>query len=226
MDTSEIVLRPTRVDLFWPRLAEFVVLYALLPLPWLFIPLPGMLIPTLLTGMAFCLVLLLRDPAFDRAQLWNLQAAVRRLPAILAIFIGGAALVTIATLVVRSESFAALPRRNPLLWTAIMVGYPLLSVYPQEVIYRVFFFHRYAALFPTPAWMIAANAAAFAFAHILFQNPLAITLTLVGGGMFAWTYRRTRSAAAVWIEHTLYGCLLFTVGLGEFFYLGARLGQP
>lgn len=224
MNTSETVLQSARVDPFWPRLAEFIALYALLPLPWVFIPLPGMLIPTLLAGMAFCLVLLLRDSAFDRAQLWNLRAAVRRLPAIIAIFLAGAALVTIATLVLRSEGFAALPRQRPLVWAAIMVGYPLLSVYPQEVIYRVFFFHRYAALFPTPAWMIAANAAAFAYAHILFQNPLAITLTLVGGGLFAWTYHRTRSAAAVWVEHTLYGCLLFTVGLGEFFYIGARHG--
>lgn len=224
MTATEATFQPARVDPFWPRLAEFIILYGLLPVAWLFIPLPGLLIPALLAGMTFCLVLLLRDPSFGRARLWNLRAAFRRLPAIIAIFLGGAALVTIATLVLRSEGFAALPRQRPLVWAAIMVGYPLLSVYPQEVIYRVFFFHRYAALFPTPVWMIAANASAFAYAHILFQNPLAVSLTLVGGALFAWTYHRTRSAAAVWIEHTLYGCLLFTVGLGEFFYLGARLG--
>ena len=29
-----------------------------------------------------------------------------------------------------------------------MIFYPLVSVYPQEIIFRSFFFHRYRDLFP------------------------------------------------------------------------------
>ena len=33
-------------------------------------------------------------------------------------------------------------------------------------------------------------------------------------------YRRTRAMGPVWLEHVTYGLLLFTIGLGEFFYDG------
>ena len=48
----------------------------------------------------------------------------------------------------------------------------------------------------------------------------AVALTLVGGWKFAATYRHTRSLWAVSIEHAIYGGILFTVGLGQFFYTG------
>lgn len=37
------------------------------------------------------------------------------------------------------------------------------------------------------------------------------------GVLFAWTYERTRSTLAVSVEHALFGCWMFTVGLGSFF---------
>jgi hypothetical protein len=45
-------------------------------------------------------------------------------------------------------------------------------------------------------------------------------LTLIGGWFFAETYARTRSMRLVWLEHALYGCLVFTIGLGDYFYHG------
>lgn len=102
-------------------------------------------------------------------------------------------------------------------WILLMLIYPILSVWPQEMIYRRFFFVRYRPLFGEGVWMILGNALVFAWAHVLFANGWAIFLTLLGGWLFAETYRQTRSLAFVCLEHALYGCWIFTVGLGPFF---------
>ena len=60
-----------------------------------------------------------------------------------------------------------------------MVAYPVVSVYPQGILYRAFFFQRYATLFPGKWPMIVASAAAFALLHIIFRNSLAVAL--IGG---------------------------------------------
>jgi len=65
--------------------------------------------------------------------------------------------------------------------------------------------------------MILANAASFAFMHIIFHNPIAVIFTFVGGALFAWRYYQTRSLFVSSVEHALYGCWMFTVGLGQYF---------
>lgn len=69
--------------------------------------------------------------------------------------------------------------------------------------------------------LVAASAAAFGCAHIIFGNALSVVLTLAGGALFATRYRRTGSLFAASVEHALYGLLVFTAGLGEYFYHGA-----
>jgi len=96
-----------------------------------------------------------------------------------------------------------------------------LSVYPQGLLYRAFFFERYASLFPGKWVMVLASALAFAFLHIIFRNWLAVGLTFLGGLLFAMRYAETGSLATSSFEHALYGCWLFTVGLGQYFYHGA-----
>ena len=68
--------------------------------------------------------------------------------------------------------------------------------------------------------MIVASAAAFAFMHIIFRNWVAVGLTFAGGLLFAARYAGTNSLATSSFEHALYGCWLFTVGLGQYFYHG------
>jgi glucose uptake protein GlcU len=104
------------------------------------------------------------------------------------------------------------------LWVAILLLYPLLSVYPQEVIFRAFFLHRYAKLFPTGALTRLAAAVFFGWAHVIYGSYLAIGLSTLGGLQFVRTYRSSQSLRTVTIEHGLYGILIFTLGLGEFFY--------
>lgn len=132
-----------------------------------------------------------------------------------------APLITLATWLVWPELFLSLPRQRPLFWALIMVLYPLLSVWPQEMLYRRLLFHRYRALFRTDTALILMSAAAFGFAHVIFLNWIAIAMTAAGGLLFARDYARHRSLPLTCLEHSLYGCLIFTVGLGRFFYTGA-----
>jgi membrane protease YdiL (CAAX protease family) len=120
----------------------------------------------------------------------------------------------------RPHAFLSLMNASPSLWVFIMVAYPLVSVFPQEVIYRVFFFDRYPALFGGGFWAILASAVVFSFGHITFHNWPAMGLTLLGGWLFATTYRRTCSIWLVVVEHVLYGWAVFTIGYGEFFLEG------
>ena len=58
-----------------------------------------------------------------------------------------AIVLTGGILLVAPEQFLELPRRDPWLWMLIMVLYPVLSVYPQGILYRGLFYARYACLF-------------------------------------------------------------------------------
>jgi len=119
------------------------------------------------------------------------------------------------------ETFLSLPRQHPRFWLLIMMLYPVLSVWPQEVLYRAFLFTRYRPLFRSDKGLVAASALAFGFAHVIFLNWIAIAMTAIGGLLFARDYARHRSLRLTCLEHSLYGCLIFTAGLGRFFYTGA-----
>lgn len=104
---------------------------------------------------------------------------------------------------------------KPLLWIVILFIYSIFSVYPQELIYRTFFFQRYQKLFKNEMLFILVNAALFSLAHLFFKNTLVMILTFIGGILFALTFKKTKSTLLVSIEHAIYGCWLFTVGMGE-----------
>lgn len=106
-------------------------------------------------------------------------------------------------------------KSKPVFWLVILVVYSIFSVYPQELIYRTFFFQRYESLFRNDALFIFVNAGLFSLAHIFFKNALVMLLTFMGGILFALTFKKTKSTLLVSIEHAIYGCWLFTVGMGE-----------
>lgn len=200
------------------RSLELAALFGALPaaLAWGFARPP--VVPPLILGGAACFALLWRDPDFDRRRLWNAAALPRALPGILLRLALGGTVLALATAWLLPDDLFALPRRDPALWAVVMIGYPLVSVWPQEVVFRAFFLHRYRGLLGGAA--LAASAVAFAWAHVLFRNPLAVALTLPAGLLFAATYRRHRSLACAVVEHALWGDLVFTLGLGRFFYSG------
>jgi membrane protease YdiL (CAAX protease family) len=170
--------------------------------------------------------LLYGDNSFDRRQLWfPTDLAVERIQLrnVLLRFAVSLILLVAFVWVVYPANLLDIPRQRPLLWVIIMLTYPLLSVYPQEVIYRAFFFTRYASLFPSVRFLALASTITFGLLHIVFHNFLAVGLTLIGGWFFSDTYAGTKSLRLVCLEHTLYGMTIFTVGLGKYFYAFGNL---
>ncbi|WP_157103673.1 CPBP family intramembrane glutamic endopeptidase [Nocardia harenae] len=162
-----------------------------------------------------------RSATFDRRAFWR-AGALRPEAGSMALLAGAsAAALTGAVAAVRPADLFELPRRHPGLWAAVMVLYPVLSVYPQELVFRAFVFDRYAPVFGDGTAMIAASAAAFGIVHIAFGSWISVLLSGAGGVLFALRYRRTGSLFAATVEHSIYGVLVFTVGLGRYFYHGA-----
>lgn len=211
-----------------------------LELPFLRHP-NGLLLPTLAAFTILCLIWLLLDHSFSKRQLWNWREAHAQRRPIVSIALPTLALLLLLTwqlspgswlhdsfdasnatrwMVWPGSRLFALPRERTELWLKIMVFYPVVSVWPQEVLYRAFFFHRYACILRTPWARILGSALAFGFMHVLFLNAVAPLLTFLGGVLFAWTYERSRSVLACSIEHAIYGCWVFTIGLGVYFYGG------
>lgn len=119
------------------------------------------------------------------------------------------------------EKLFYLPRNKPEIIPFLLVMYPLLSALPQEFIFCTFFFERFAPFFKTDRAKILASAIVFAYAHVLFINPIAPPVSFIGGYIFASTFAKHRSLALVTVEHGLYGNVLFLVGLGWYFWGGA-----
>jgi membrane protease YdiL (CAAX protease family) len=200
--------------------AEFLLIFVGLPLGYRFSPVRVPALPLLWLVAGYALWQLFRNPRFDRARLWRFAPLRRELRSILVMFVVGAAGIGLGLWLFAPNLAWSLLRQSPMFWAVVMVAYPVLSVYPQGLLYRAFLFERYAALFPGRWATICASAAAFAFLHIIFRNWLAVDLTIAGGLLFAWRYDRTRSLAVSGFEHALYGCWLFTVGLGQYFFHG------
>lgn len=118
-----------------------------------------------------------------------------------------------------------LPERLPRLWLMIILLYPWLSALPQELVFRVLFFSRYGALFPGQGVALAVNAGVFGLAHLAYWNWVAVVLSAAGGLLFAEAYLRRGGFAAAVILHAVCGILVFTFGLGTFFYHGAIPGR-
>jgi len=126
-------------------------------------------------------------------------------------------IIIITTLFVwftNSEDLFNVLFNKPKLWIFILFIYSFFSVYPQELIYRTFFFRRYSIIFKNQKLIIFINAIVFSLAHIFFRNTLVMILTFLGGLLFAITFIKTRSTLLVTIEHAIYGSWLFTVGMG------------
>jgi membrane protease YdiL (CAAX protease family) len=199
---------------------EFLLLFVTLPLAYRYAPVRVPALPLLWTVAGYALWQLLRNQHFNRAQLWNAGELPGRIGAILIIFVVIALALWMGVRRFAPELEWSFVRQHPAFWAVVMAAYPVLSVYPQGLLYRAFFFERYAELFPGKWTMIVASAAAFAFLHIIFRNSLAVALTFGGGLLFAARYAETGSLATSSFEHALYGCWIFTVGLGQYFYHG------
>jgi membrane protease YdiL (CAAX protease family) len=182
------------------------------------------ILPAILGGGIVCLLMLLADPTFPRRRLLDGAAARRGLGGLLLRTAAVWAGVLLVALIQRGpDGLFLVPRARPGLWLLVLALYPIFSAYPQEIMFRTFFFHRYAALFRRPATMIVANAVLFGWAHVIVHSLTAMLLTTAGGLIFGYIYHRYRSTLLVGAEHALYGDFVFTVGIGGMFVNGVRL---
>ncbi|MEK0419716.1 MAG: hypothetical protein RIQ65_409 [Pseudomonadota bacterium] len=129
-----------------------------------------------------------------------------------------AILILLFSYIFDKEKFLDLPKSNFLLWLIILILYPIFSAFPQEIIYRKFFFQRYRKLFKNKKVFIIANAFLFSFAHIIYLNPIVLIFTFIGGLLMAISYSQHQSLFKVSVEHGLYGNIVFSSGLGNYFY--------
>jgi len=130
-------------------------------------------------------------------------------------------LIIVATstfiLLYNKEAFFQVIINKPFLWLGYSLIYILVSVIPQELIYREFFMKRYSDLFQNKTVLLIVNALLFSFAHIWFNSWIVLGFTFVGGIMFFLTYQKSKSLFVVILEHSIYGIWLYTVGYGELF---------
>jgi membrane protease YdiL (CAAX protease family) len=196
------------------RYVELFCLFILLPISLtLNIPIQAKFVVSIL-GIIYAIYISYKEGILKRSELFHLNGSeywktiwLRLIPTslILLIFI---------FFYDKSLLFKVLLNK-PGLFFIILFVYTFFSVFPQELIYRVFFFKRYGHFFKKEWVLILVNALLFSLAHIMFLNLLVSVLTFVGGLLFSLTYLRTKSYLMTSIEHTLYGLWLFTIGMGD-----------
>lgn len=178
----------------------------------------------LIPVLAIILIVLLFDRTFSLRRELSRGFSLGQLGAILLVFAIGGGIVATYVAEYLPSLFLEFPRNRPETYQRIMLLYPLMSVIAQELVYRTFFFHRYGLLFGRASWLaILLNGALFGLGHIVIGTPLAIYGSAAIGVLFAWRYAITRSFWAVFIEHTLWGWLVFTIGIGRFFFTGVGI---
>jgi CAAX protease family protein len=169
------------------------------------------------SGLASLAALLL-DPTFPRRQLWDAALARQGLRALAMRTIVVWAGLFLFALVGAPDHLFEMPRTRPVAWLLVMILYPPISGYSQEIMFRTLFFHRYTMLLRRPVARVLASGLLFGWAHIVVHNLTAIVLASIGGLLFAATYERRRSTLLISLEHGLYGDFIFTIGLGGLFY--------
>lgn len=197
--------------------SELIFLFFLLPVILVYAPVPMM--PVLFAVFVYCLVRLLMKKGFDRKLFWNAAAAKGHWRKVFGTFAVFFIVILGFQLILHPEALFMFPRRAPVQWLVVMLLYPWFSAYTQEVIYRPYFFERYKSLMPEKV-LLYVNVFAFAWIHLILFNLLAFAFTLVGGYLFAKRYVESKSLFLVFVEHSLYGCFVFTIGLGLYFYGG------
>jgi len=201
------------------RVVELVAFFVLFPASLWAARAGGWRVPVLpllaATGLLAVLYLCLRAPG-ELRRAWRVQAGPELGRVALQTAAFGLALAA-GVLLFAPERWLELPTRHPGRWAVLLALYPALSVVPQELVFRAYFFHRYGALLGNPARQALVSALVFGLAHAFYGHWLTVALSGLGGLCFAWTFLRTGSLALVVLEHSGYGLLLFTLGLGRLF---------
>jgi uncharacterized protein len=208
-------------SMFWPRLAELVSVFVAIPIALYFYGTRWNVHVCLWVFSCYALVGVSRAPGFSWHRLWHgVGWSTANKTTAFVRFCAATPLIVVLTYTIAPDRLFSFPIERPWFWLLVMVLYPLLSVIPQEMVFRRYFFERYHSLFPTPWALICASAFCFGFVHIIFHNVVSPLLSFLAGLMIAHSYTQHRSLKWAVLEHGAYGCMVFTVGIGFYFLVG------
>ncbi|HET8884901.1 MAG TPA: CPBP family glutamic-type intramembrane protease [Salinimicrobium sp.] len=199
------------------KIFELLGLYIAVPLLLKFYILEGWLkiIPLILLAIFFA-ILLLNDETFDKKILYSFNIDQFK-KSLLRLFV-----ITILVIAFTWWFYTYLLfdyiEQEPIGFLITFFLYPVASVIPQELIYRVYFFHRFPIVFRDKLLLIFANAFIFGFTHLIYANWVAPITTFLASILFIYNYRKSKTLLNVSFEHYVYGIILFAVGLGYFFH--------
>jgi uncharacterized protein len=138
---------------------------------------------------------------------WNWAAMNRaNITTMLRRFVPCAVGMLIFTYIMIPDQLFSLPQQKPWVWLAVLVLYPLVSVVPQEILFRTYFLNRYS-LFMSPHVLRLTCAIAFGWAHVALLNWVAVVFSMIGSPACALSMRCT---AAIYLPSAL--AIIFTTG--------------
>ena len=158
------------------RWVEYVSLFWLAP-AILFVfreQLAPLILPFIVTVAVICSIILWQDDKIQKQ--WRRAKDLRRkhFNPLWQTFAILASLVALFTYLYTPETFLDFPLNHTMSWILILMIYPLLSVIPQEVIFRVYFFHRFKRLFTSKISRAWLSSLSFGFAHLVYGNWIAV----------------------------------------------------
>lgn len=198
-------------------ISEIIILFIIVPV---LLAVYKLKIPLMLVLLVFGILIFLflkYDDSFDLKKIKKFNLSAKQLRKMIAVFLFSAVIMVMLIYIIDKNRLFLLVKKVPWLLLLISVFYPLFSVIPQTLIYRLFFFHRYKKLYKNDTLKIIFSALFFAFGHLLYKNVLVLLLAFVAGLIFSYHYYKTKSFWISVIEHSLYGVWLFASGLGYFF---------
>lgn len=195
---------------------EILFLFIISPLIlWFSIPILYKVI-YLLLGVTYIVVVSIFIEKFSKIKI-DINQKSKTYKQIAIRFISIALLTVLVLYFQNKEQLFNVMLNKPDLWIKFSGVYILFSVIPQELIFRTFFVKRYEKLIKSKWVFILINSLLFSFAHIWFQSWTVLAFTFIGSLLFLNTYLKTKSTWLVFLEHSLYGVWLYTVGYGEIF---------
>lgn len=195
---------------------EMLILFIGIPLVFLFPILIEVKIVLFLFALIYLLVVAIKDKKKTayKSKMCNQIKTYKSI--VLRFFIIAVGTSTTLFFTNREDLFNVISTK-PILWLKFSFIYIIVSVIPQELLYRSFFTKRYRLLFTNKNFFILTNAILFSLGHIWFRSATVLIFTFIGGVLFAKTYQKSNSIYTVVTEHALYGVWLYTIGYGALF---------
>ncbi len=192
---------------------EFFFIFLILPFAILFLDSSVIVFLTLYLVFTLSLVILYFDKSFSFTSLrkkvdWKFIIIFSLIFLSLSFFY---------VILVDKDLLFIFPKTNFELWLLVILIYPFLSVIPQEIVYRVFFFQRYFPNERSFYFLTLLNMIVFSYGHIVFNNVHAILITAIVSPIFTYAYLKKSFFTCI-VLHALGGQIIFTLGLGKYFF--------